>query len=138
MEKFSIYQFNPNCQEWKDITSSSLKDEAKEAAIDACVKKIGKQLTLQEYFNIPDRESNSQKGVCYRMIGKPTNILEELALSEQEQIWGLEYCNFREDFTEDICEDETEWDRMRDYANGLAYFINRLKGEIGSGKLKYE
>lgn len=135
---FEIYKYNPNCQEWEDVRSSELAGKKREDAFSECVKKIGTKLTLQEYFSIRYRESDWQKGVCYRCIGKPSNILEELAYSEMEYIDELYYCIARESHPEDLCESRTDWEMMRGYADGLASFIERLKGEIGSGTLKYE
>lgn len=137
-QKFGIYKYNPNCQEWKDVRNSKLTGKERDDAFDVCVEKIGTKLTLQEYFNIWDRSSDWQKGVCYRIVGKPSNILEELAYSEQEYVDELYYCDARKRSPEDMCESRTDWNMMRDYADGLASFIDRIKDEIGSGKLKYE
>ena len=135
---FEIYKYNPNCIEWDAIRNSKLTGAERIEAFNECAKKIGTKLTLQEYFDIPCRDSSWWNDVCYICIGKPTNILEELAYSELEYHNELYYCEMRDRHPEDICESRTDWDSMRGYADSLADFIDRLKNEVGSGKLKYE
>lgn len=132
-----IYKYNPNCEEWDKVRNSNLKGKDRDNAINECVVKIGTELTLEEYFNIPFRRSDWQKGVCFRCIGKPDNVLEELAYAEIEYVDELSYCHVRENRPEDLTENRTDWNDMMDYADGLASFIDRLKTEIGNGKLRY-
>jgi hypothetical protein len=54
-----------------------------------------------------------------------------------EYVSELSYCHVRENRPEDLTENRTDWNDMMDYADGLASFIDRLKDEIGNGKLRY-
>ena len=133
---FEIYKYNPNCQEWYDcVRNAKLDAIERKKAIDECIKKIGTKLTLQEYFSIPYRESDFTKGVCYRCIGKPTNILERLAFSEMESDKDLSYISMSDFYPEDFVESRTSYEDMIDYANGLKYFIEELKDEIAKGRI---
>lgn len=134
---FEIYTYNPQCQEWDNIRNSNLVGFERKKAFDECVKKIGTRLTLQEYFSIPYRESDFTKGVCYRCIGKPTNILERLAFSEMENDKDLSYINMSDFYPEDFVESRTSYEDMIDYANGLKYFIEELKDEIANGRIVF-
>lgn len=49
-QKFGIYKYNPNCQEWEDVRNSKLTGKKRDDAFDVCVEKIGTKLTLQEYL----------------------------------------------------------------------------------------
>lgn len=133
-----IYKYNPNCEEWENIRNSKLVGIKRRNAFDECVKNIGVELTLQEYFDIYPRESDFTKGVCYRCIGKPTNILERLAYSEMEYDDDLSYISMSKSFPEDFIESRTSYEDMINYADGLSYFIDRLKVEIGRGNLIYK
>ena len=106
--------------------------------INECIKNIGVELTLQEYFAIYPRESDFTKGICYSCIGEPTNILERLAYSEIEHDDDLSYIHMSKSFPEDFIESRTSYSDMINYADGLAYFIDRLKDEIGNGNLIYK
>lgn len=133
-----IYKYNPNCEEWENIRNSKLVGIKRDNAFDECVKNIGVELTLQEYFATYPRESDFTKGVCYRCIGKPTNILERLAYSEMEYDDDLSYISMSKSFPEDFIESRTSYEDMINYADGLSYFIDRLKVEIGRGNLIYK
>ena len=133
-----IYKYNPNCKEWEDVRNSKLVGIKRENAFNECVKNIGVELTLQEYFATYPRESNFTKGVCYCCIGEPTNILERLAYSEIEYDGELSYIHRSKASPEDFVESRISYEDMIDYADGLAYFIDSLKDEIGSGNLIYK
>lgn len=133
-----IYKYNPNCKEWENIRKSNLIGIKREDAFNECIKNIGVELTLQEYFATYPRESDYTKGICYRCIGKPTNILERLAYSEIEHDDDLSYIRMSKSFPEDFIESRTSYSDMIDYADGMAYFIDRLKVEIGNGNLIYK
>ena len=135
---FEIYKYNPNCKEWDNIRNSKLVGIERDNAFDECVKNIGVKLTLQEYFSICFRKSDWTKGVCYRCIGKPTNLLERLAFSELEYDSDLSYISMSKSFPEDFIESRTSYEDMINYADGLKYFIEELKTEIGNGNLKYK
>lgn len=133
-----IYRYNPNCKEWEDIRNSGLTGSKREEAFKECAKRIGTRLTLKEYFSMSIRESDWRTGICYQCIGKPDNILEELAYSEIEYLSELSYCSIRDHCPEDLIESRTDWDTLKGYADDLASFIERLKNEIGTGNLKFE
>ena len=132
-----IYKYNPNCEEWANLRESKLQGEERDNAFKECMAKIGTELTLEEYFSLPLRHSDWRIGVCYGCVGKPDNVLEELAYAEMEYVDKLSYCHVRENRPEDLTENRTDWNDMMVYADGMASFIDRLKGEIGNGKLKY-
>ena len=134
---FEIYKYNPNCQEWNNIRNSKLVGIEREKAFDECAKKIGTKLTLQEYFSIYFRESDFTKDVCYRCIGKPTNLLERLAFSEMDYDSDLSYINMSDSFPEDFIESRTSYEDMINYADGLKYFIEELKDEIAKGRIVF-
>ena len=134
---FEIYKYNPNCQEWENIRNSKLVGIEREKAFDECAKKIGTKLTLQEYFSIPFRESDFTKGICYKCIGKPTNLLERLAFSEMDYDSNLSYINMSKSFPEDFIESRTSYEDMIDYADGLKDFIEELKDEIATGRIVF-
>ena len=134
---FEIYKYNPNCQEWENIRNSNLVGIEREKAFDECAKKIGTKLTLQEYFSIPFRASDFTKGVCYKCIGKPTNLLERLAFSEMDYDSNLSYINMSQSFPEDFIECRTSYEDMIDYADGLKFFIEELKDEIATGRIVF-
>lgn len=133
-----IYRYNINCQEYKAIKNSGLVGVERENAFNECVKKIGTKLSLSEYFNITDRIVKFGDDVHYKAIGKPNNILEELAYGELDYLSELSYCDLSERRPEDLTESRTDWETMKDYADGLASFIYKLKCEIANGRLKYE
>ena len=134
---FEIYKYNPNCPEWENVRNSKLEGIEREKAFDECTKKIGTKLTLQEYFSIYFRESDWTQGVCYRCIGKPTNLLERLAFSEMDYDSNLSYINMSKSFPEDFIESRTSYEDMIDYADGLKDFIEELKDEIATGRIVF-
>lgn len=133
-----IYKYNPNCKEWKDILNSNLVRIERENAFNECAKNIGVELTLQEYFATYSRKSDFKKGVCYRCIGEPTNILERLVYSEMDYDEDLSYIHMSKIFPEDFIESRTSYEDMIGYADGLARFIDEIKDAIGNGKLIYK
>lgn len=133
-----IYKYNPNCEEWENIRKSNLTGIERKNAFNECIKNIGVELTLQEYFAIYPRESDFTKGVCYCCIGEPTNILERLAYSEIEHDDELSYIYMSKYHPEDFIESRISYSDMINYADGLVYFIDRLKDEIGNGNLIYK
>ena len=133
-----IYKYNPNCKEWEDVRNSKLVGIKRENAFDECIKNIGVELTLQEYFATYPRKSDFTKGVCYSCIGEPTNILERLAYSELEYDDELSYIHKSKSSPEDFIESRTSYEDMINYADGLTRFINEIKDEIGNGNLAYK
>ena len=133
-----IYKYNPNCKEWEDVRNSKLVGIERKNAFNECIKNIGVELTLQEYFATYPRESDFTKGISYCCIGEPTNILERLAYSEIEYDNELSYIHRSKASPEDFVESRTSYEDMIDYADGLAYFIDSLKDEIGRGNLIYK
>ena len=136
MEKFCIYTYNPNCQEWEDIRNSKLVGIERDNAFNECVKKIGKELSLQEYFSIYPRESDWTKGICYKCLGTPNNLLEQLAYSELEYDTELDYLYVRRHRPEDLIESRTSYEDMIGYADNLSFFIEKIKDEIANGTIK--
>lgn len=134
-----IYRYDYTTKEWNDIRNSNLKSKERDAAFDDYIKSKGKKVTLVEYFQDGNRDSfdlNCDRGYSYKAFGEPENCLERLAKEEIDYDTDLLYCSMHKKFPEDLCECRTDWDQMKSYADGLYYFIESLKGEIASGKVK--
>ena len=132
-----IYKFDPTSVDYRKVVNdSTLKGKARNKAIDETVQKIGTEVTFQEYFSDYNRNySFFKKGYCYHCFGEAENLFEKLAYSEIEYDGDLGYWNKKENSPEDLIESRTSWDEMKDYADGMYYFIESLKGDFASGKI---
>lgn len=134
-----IYKYYYNTKEWKNLVNdSSLKGKARDLAIDNHIKTKGEKVSIQDYFNDNQRNSFSwynDKGYSYKCFGEVENCIERLAKAETDYDDDLSYCDARERHPEDLCEERTNWENMKSYANGLCYFIESLKSEIAEGKI---
>lgn len=131
-----IFKYQHDTNEWsKLINDSSLKGKEREKTIDGFIKKNGQEVSIQDYFNDFNRDSFCRKNYSYKCFGEPENCIEKLVCGELNYDEDLSYCNARNHFPEDLCESRTDWDQMKEYANGLAYFIDSLKSEIANGTI---
>ena len=130
-----IYKYNNNDKGFRAVVNdNTLKGKNHEEAIDNWIKDNGTEVTIKDYLSDYWRHS-FRKDYSYRALGKPENCIERLAYAEIEYDCDLSYCTVREHSPEDLIESRTSWDEMRNYANGLASFIDSLKSEIVNGTI---
>ena len=129
-----IYKYAINTKDWKNIVNSNLKGKQRQTAFDNYIKATGTKVTLQNYFDDDQRDSYP-KDYSYQYFGEVKNSLERLAAAEMEYDDDLSYCSAKDNHPEDLCESRTDWDDMKNYADGLYRFIEQLKSEIASGVL---
>jgi len=143
-----IYKYNTDSQ-WKSfieaLNNSNKIGLEREAAIQEYIEANGQLVTVQEYF--ADRRRNESeywsfamkkmisKGYSYQCYGEVTNCFEKLAYGEMEYDNDLYYCDLSKSSPEDLCESRTDWDDLKEYADGLVSFIDKLKDEIAEGKI---
>jgi hypothetical protein len=130
-----IYKYDPNDKGFQAVVNdNTLKGKKRTEALDNWVKENGTEVSIKDYFN--DCYRNSwRKDYAYRCFGKAENCIERLAWSEIDSDGDLSYCSTKENFPEDLIESRTDWDEMKNYADGLYYFIESLKSEIAEGKI---
>lgn len=137
-----IYKYNRSLtetKEWQDILNSTYSYKERNKLFDELIKKNGNEVTVQEYFSDGKRISiySCNSKYLYICFGKPSNLFERLALSEINYDDDLSYFNLKKYHPEDLTESRTDWDDLKDYADGMYYFIEELKNEIASGNIKY-
>lgn len=131
-----IYKYDYNDKGFRAVVNdSTLKGKKREEALNNWIKTNGTEVSINDYFNDYHRDSFYDKGYSYHCDGKPENCIERLAYAELEYDSDLSYCTVREHSPEDLIESRTDWDAMKSYADGLAYFIESLKSEIADGKI---
>lgn len=130
-----IYKYYYDTDEWEQIRNSNLKGKKREEAFDAYIKEHGEKVSIKDYFNDGERDNWRDKTYSYKCFGEAENCFERLAKSEMNFDNDLCYCSVSNNSPEDLIEERTDWDEMKSYADGLYYFIERLKGEIASGKI---
>jgi hypothetical protein len=131
-----IYRYYYNTQEWRNlINDPTLKGAKRDIAINDFIVKNGTEVSIQEYFNDFNRKSFRDKGYSYKCFGEAENCIERLVYGEREYDEDLLYCDTRESSPEDLCESRTDWDSMKNYADGMARFIESLKSEIAAGTI---
>lgn len=130
-----IYKYYHNTKEWNEICNGKLKSKEREAAFDNYIKEHGEKVSVKDYFNDGDRDGWRDKTYSYKCFGEAENCFERLAKGEIDYDNGLSYCSVSNKFPEDLIEERTNWNEMKSYADGLYYFIERLKREIASGKI---
>lgn len=130
-----IYKYDHNDKGFQAVVNdNTLKGKKREEALDNWVKENGTEVSIKDYFN--DYYRNSwRKDYAYRCFGKAENCIERLAWSEIDIDGDLSYCSTKENFPEDLIESRTDWNEMKNYADGLYYFIESLKSEIAEGKI---
>lgn len=132
----NIYKYYHNTKEWKELINSNLKGKERHKAINDFIKNNGDEVSIKEYFSDNERYSLN-KDYSYECFGEPTNSIEKLAYGEIVNFSDLSYCNAKKRCPEDLVESRTSWDEMKEYADGLYYFIDSLKNEIARGELVF-
>lgn len=130
-----IYKYNPSSIWFEDIVNNSaLKGEKRDIAIQNAIKEHGVQISIVEYFK--DWERNSWfKDYHYACYGEPEDSIERLVNAEINYDEGLSYLCAKNNHPEDLIESRTDWNEMKDYADGLYYFINSLISDVVIGKI---
>lgn len=134
-----IYRYSIETEEFNKIRNSSLTGQKREDTFDEYIERTGTEISIQDYFNLnkSDRTNRRRKSnIKYTTIGKPENILDELAFSEHNYSSKLYYSNAVYDDPEDLVESRTDYDTLKSYADELVCFIDDLKDAIAAGHLK--
>ena len=132
-----IYKYYKNTEEWENIHNSKLEFNERMKLFEEYAITKGIKVTLQEYFDDNNRDYY-KKDYCYKCVGKPSNIGERLVYAEIEYDDSLNYCYVMRHRPEDLCESRTDWDDMKTYADGLAYFIEDIKDAIANGEIIFK
>ena len=74
-----------------------------------------------------------QSEVAYTCIGEPTNCIEQIVKSELGWDDELSYLWKKNNYPEDLNEHTTDWYDMKQHADGLSMFIDRVKQEYMEG-----
>lgn len=136
-----IYKYNRSLtetKEWQDILNSTNSYKERDKLLDELIKKNGNEVTVQEYFSDGKRISrySCDSKYLYKCFGKPSNLFERLAFSEIDFDNDLCYFDLKKYHPEDLTESRTDWEELKDYADGMYYFIEALKHEIASENIK--
>ena len=130
-----IYKYNPNSIWFKDVVNdNALKGKKRDIAINNAIKEHGVQISIVEYFKDWNRNGWG-KGYCYACYGEVENSIERLVNAEINYDESLTYLNAKNNNPEDLIESRTSWDGMKDYADGLYWFINSLISDVAIGKI---
>ena len=130
-----IYKYDPSSTWFKDVVNdSTLKGKKRDIAIEDAIKEHGAQISIVEYFKDWNRNSYC-KDYCYACYGKVENSIERLVNAEINYDEGLTYLNARNNHPEDLIERRTSWGEMKDYADGLYWFINSIISDVVEDKI---
>ena len=130
-----IYKYDPRSNWLKDVVNdSTLKGEKRDIAIENAIKEHGIQISIVEYFKDWNR-NNWNKDYYYNCYGEIENSIERLANAEIHYDEDLAYLSAKNNHPEDLIEDRTHWNEMKDYADGLYRFIDSLVSDIVSDKI---
>lgn len=131
-----IYKYDYNDEGFRAVVNdNTLKGKKRTEALNDWIKTNGTEVSINDYFNDHRRYGFYNNTYSYHCEGKPENCIERLAYAELEYDNDLSYCWVREASPEDLIESRTGWDEMKNYADGLAYFIGSLKSEIANGTI---
>lgn len=130
-----IYKYNPSSTWFKDVVNdSTLKGKKRDIAIENAIKEHGEQISIVEYFK--DWKRNSWgKDYCYVCYGEAEGSIERVVNAEINYDEGLSYLSAKNNNPEDLIESRTNWDEMKNYADGLYYFINSIISDVVTGKI---
>ena len=130
-----IFKYNPSSAWFKDVVNdSALKGKKRDIAIENAIKEHGVQISIVEYFK--DLKRNSWgKDYCYACYGEAEDSIERLVNAEINYDESLTYLSAKNNHPEDLIESRTSWDEMKDYADGLYWFINSVISDVVTGKI---
>lgn len=129
-----IYKYT-NTDEYKNICNSNLKGKERENAFNEYIRKSGTKVTIQEYFQDIRRTDGYYTKIYYKCFGKPENAIEQIVFAEIDYLDNLSYLSAKNRRPEDLCESRTDWDSMKDYADGMYYFICDLIRDVEDGTI---
>ena len=127
-----IYKYTYDTDEWENIRRSKLEWEERENAFNEYIKQSGTKVTIKEYFQDINREYNYNK-TSYKSFGKPTNTIEKIVFAETNHLDDLSYLSVKVNNPEDLIESRTDWEALKDYADGMYFFIRDLIREFANG-----
>ena len=128
-----IYKYTYDTNEWENIRNSKLQGQERENAFNEYIKTYGTKVSIQEYFQDFRRKDDYYTKISYKCFGKPTNAIEQIGYAEIDYLDNLSYLSAKYNYPEDLIESRTDWEAMKDYANGMYYFIQDLIGDIANG-----
>ena len=130
-----IYKYNPSSTWFKDVVNdSTLKGKKRDIAIENAIKEHGVQISIVEYFKDWKR-NNWGKDYCYACYGEEEDSIERLVNAEINYDNNLIYLSVKNNHPEDLIESRTSWNEMKDYADGLYWFIDSLISDVVIGKI---
>ena len=130
-----IYKYTTSSTWFKDVVNdSTLKGKERDIAIDNAIKEHGAQISIIEYFKDWNRNS-CFKDYCYACYGEAANSIERIVNAEINYDAGLTYLDDKNNHPEELIESRTSWDEMKDYADGLYWFINSIISDVVTGKI---
>lgn len=130
-----IYKYTYDTNEWKNIRNSKLQGQERQNAFNEYIKTYGTKVTIREYFKDFRRGDDYYTQISYKCFGKPTNAIEQIVYAETDYLDNLSYLSAKDNYPEDLIESRTDWERMKDYADGMYYFIHDLIKDIANGKI---
>lgn len=128
-----IYKYTYNTNEWENICNSKLQGQERQNAFNEYIKTYGTKVTIREYFKDFRRKDGYYTKISYKCFGKPTNAIEQIVYAETDYLDNLSYQSAKDNYPEDLIESRTDWEDMKDYADGMYYFIQDLMGDIANG-----
>lgn len=128
-----IYKYTYDTNEWKNICNSKLQGQERQNAFNEYIKTYGTKVTIREYFKDFRRKDDYYTKISYKCFGKPTNAIEQIVYAETDYLDNLSYLSAKDNHPEDLIESRTDWEDMKDYADGMYYFIQDLMGDIANG-----
>lgn len=130
-----IYKYNPSSIWFKDVVNdNALEGKKRNIAIENAIKEHGVQISIVEYFKDGKRNSWG-KDYCYACYGEAEASIERLVNAEINYDNELIYLTAKNNNPEDLIESRTSWDEMKDYADGLYWFINSIISDVVIGKI---
>ena len=121
-------------KEWREACEIK-KSKQKEEAFNRLIEKNGDEISLREYFSDVYRMSILHGENSYKFFGEPENAIEKIAFAEQGGGSDLGYILMKERLPEDLVEDRTSWDELKEYADDMYYFIESLITDFEEGKI---
>lgn len=128
-----IYKYTYDTNEWKNICNSKLQGQERQNAFNEYIKTYGTKVTIREYFKDFRRKDDYYTKISYKCFGKPTNAIEQIVYAETDYLDNLSYLSAKDNHPEDLIESRTDWEDMKDYADGMYYFIQDLMRDIANG-----
>ena len=92
------------------------------------------QISIVEYLKDWNRNGWG-KDYCYACYSETENSIERFVNAEINGDGCLDYWNVKNNCPEDLIESRTNWDEMKDYADGLYWFINSVISDFITGKI---